>query len=59
MIEVIRRGYRTIPIGDKPIEPKKGDKKETILIEGGIDHQAKMRAFMQDFCRKRGLLDRT
>lgn len=55
-VEVIRRRYSTIPIGDKPIELKKGDKKETILIEGGIDHQAKMRAFMRDFCKKRGLL---
>lgn len=55
-VEVIRRGYRTIPVGSKPIEPKKGDKRETLIIEGGIDHQAKMRAFMQEFCRKRGLL---
>lgn len=57
-VEVIHRGYRTIPIGNKPIELKKGDKKETVLIEGGVDHFAKMRAFMQDFCKKRGLLNR-
>lgn len=55
-VEVIRRGYSTIPIGDKPIELRKGDKKETILIEGGVDHSAKMREFMRNFCKKRGLL---
>ncbi len=55
-VEVIYRGYRTIPIGDKPIELKKGDKKGSIRIEGGVDRAAKMRAFMRDFCKKRGLL---
>lgn len=55
-LEVIYRGRSTIPVGDKPIEPKKGDKRGTVIIKGDVDHSAKMRAFMQEFCRERGLL---
>lgn len=57
-VEVIHRGRSIIPVGDKPVELKKGDKKETVVLKGGVDYNAKMRAFMQEFCRKRGLLGR-
>ena len=56
IIKVIYRRNSIIPVGDKPFELKKGDRLETELIEGSIDYDAKRRAFMQDFCKKRGLL---
>lgn len=55
-IKVIYRRNSIIPVGDKPFELKKGDRLETELIEGSIDYDAERRAFMQDFCKKRGLL---
>lgn len=55
-IKVIYRRNSIIPVGDKPFELKKGDRLETELIEGSIDYDAELRAFMQDFCKKRGLL---
>lgn len=55
-VEIIKRGRSIIKVGDKPIEPKKGDRKETLIIKGGVDNNAKMRAFMQEFCQERGLL---
>lgn len=55
-VNVIYRGNSVIPVGDKPIELKKGDRRGTVFIDGSIDHSAKQRAFMQDFCKKRGLL---
>lgn len=56
-VEVIHRGYSIIPIDPaNPVEPKKGDRRETVVIHGDVDHNAEWRAFMQEFCRKRGLL---
>lgn len=55
-MRVIYRRNHIIPVGDKPIEIKKGDRCVTEFIDGSIDHAAKYRAFMQDFCKKRGLL---
>lgn len=55
-VDVIYRGNSTIPVGDKPIEIKKGDRRGTVVIDGSIDHAAEGRAYMQDFCKKRGLL---
>lgn len=55
-VEVIYRGRRIIPIGDREIELKKGDRKEKHIIRGDIDRNARMRAFMQDYFRKRGKL---
>lgn len=55
-VNVIHRGNSVIPVGDKPIEPKKGDRHETVFIDGSIDSVAEWRTFMQDFCKKRGLL---
>ncbi len=56
-IQVIQRRNSTIPVNpDKPIELKKGDKLETIVIKGDVDSNAKMREFMREFCKKRGLL---
>lgn len=56
---IVFKGKRT-PLyklkGDVPVELKKGERKEVITIEGDEDELAEMRAFMQDFCRKRGLL---
>lgn len=56
IIKVIYRRNSIIPVGDKPFELKKGDRLETELIEGSIDYGAEWRTFMQDFCKKRGLL---
>jgi len=56
-VNVIYRGNSIIPVGDKPIEAKKGDKRGTVFIDGSIDRAAEWRAFMQDFCKKRGLLE--
>ncbi len=56
-VQVIKRRYSIIPVNpDKPIELKKGDKLETIVIKGDVDHNAKMREFMREFCKKRNLL---
>ncbi len=56
-VQVIQRRYSTIPVNpDKPIELKKGDKLETIVINGDVDRNAIMREFMREFCKKRGLL---
>lgn len=55
-VNVIHRGNSVIPVGDKPIEPQKGDRHETVVIDGSIDRTAEWRMFMQDFCKKRGLL---
>lgn len=56
-VRYIQRRYRSIPIkpGTEPVL-KKGDKIMTDIIKGDKDSHAEMRAFMQDFCRKRGLL---
>lgn len=55
-MRVIYRGNHIIPVGDKPIEIKKDDRCVPGFIDGSIDHAAEYRAFMQDFCKKRGLL---
>lgn len=42
--------------GDTLVELKKGERKEVITIKGNEDNCAEIRAFMQEFCKKRGLL---
>ena len=55
-VEVIHRGTRSIPVGNREIELKKGDRRETLTIHGDIDTHAGMRAFMQEYFRKNGRL---
>lgn len=56
-IRYIQRRHSMIPIkpGTEPVL-KKGDKIMTDILKGDEDGYAKRRAFMQDYCRKRGLL---
>lgn len=42
--------------GDAEVTLNKGETKEVLHIENDKDNCAEIRAFMQDFCRKRGLL---
>lgn len=42
--------------GDAEVTLNKGEHKEVLHIENDKDNCAEIRAFMQDFCRKRGLL---
>lgn len=57
-VDVIHRRNSIIPVGRRPVELKKGDRRETVFIDGSIDHTAEWRSFMQDFCKERGLLGR-
>lgn len=56
-VKVIHRGNSIISIGDREIELKKGDRKETVTIHGDVDGYAHMRAFMQEYFRKIGKLE--
>lgn len=55
---VVSKGRKTLYTldGDVEVELNKGETKEVITIEGDKDNCAEIRAVMQDFCRKRGLL---
>lgn len=53
-VEVIYRGRSVIPVSDREIELKKGDRRETHIVRGDIDRNARMRAFMQEYFRKKG-----
>lgn len=54
---IIRNGRKTVINAEDPAYvPRKGDKRETWKIDGSKDNRADIRAFMQDFCKKRGLL---
>lgn len=55
---VVSKGRKTLYTldGDVEVELNKGETKEVITIEGDKDNCAEIRAFMQEFCRKRGLL---
>lgn len=58
IITFVSKGKKTLYRLDGDVEVKlnKGETKEVLTIKHDTDNCAEIRAFMQDFCRKRGLL---
>lgn len=58
IITFVSKGEKTLYKleGDVEVTLNKGETKEVITIKHDTDNCAEIRAFMQDFCRKRGLL---